>query len=425
MSDHLSTQLLDRYHERRLEPRELLALDDHLATCAACRDMMRDMEPRRASLLALRAGLQTVQPTPDHLQKEQLAAYTEGHLDEVDLELAESHLESCAQCAAQAQELRDSAGKRARIFPISAPVETSPPALQTRLIAAWERLLSIPQSLRIAAVCAMTALLVIAVVLWLRSETDKQEIVEHPPAPQPSVTPPQGPQPETPTFRALNDGGEQITLDSQGNVTGLESLSPADQQRVKTALITGRVQTPKALRDLSDSSAASMGRPDGSAFTLIRPVGRIVESDRPTFRWRPLGGAIAYQVTVTDPEGGYKEVAASPELQDTKWTVEGRLERGRIYNWQVIAHTNSGEVKAPAPDAPEAKFKVLEQAKANEVARAKRAYAGRRLVLGLVYAQAGLLDEAEREFEALVRANPQSDVAKNLLDDLRAGRRKR
>src|SRR5262245_24142142 len=166
-----------------------------------------------------------------------------------------------------------------------------------------------------------------------------------------------------------------------------------------------------------------MGAGGDAAFVLLDPVGRIVTDDRPTFRWRPLNGAISYKLTVTDPEAGYKEVAASPELRETKWTVDRPLERGRIYTWQVIARADGREVKAPAPNR-EAKFKLLEQARADEITRAEKVYAGRRLALGLLYAQAGLLDEAEREIKALVAANPQSPVAKNLLRDLRARRRK-
>jgi hypothetical protein len=224
---------------------------------------------------------------------------------------------------------------------------------------------------------------------------------------------------------ALNDGGERITLDAQGNLAGLDALSPADQERVRTALITGKVQGPSTLNSLSDASAPSMGRPEGSTFRLLSPVGRIIASDRPTFRWRPLAGAISYQVTIADPEDAYKEIASSPEIKDTRWKADRRLARGRVYVWQVIARTSNGEVKAPASDAPEARFKMLEQAKADEVARAKRVYAGRHLTMGIVYAEAGLLDEAEREFEALVRANPQSPVAKSLLSDLRSGQRNR
>jgi anti-sigma factor RsiW len=424
VSDHLSTQLLERLSERRLEPRELLALDDHVSTCAACRDRLRKMQPRRAALFALRASLQTAQAMPDHLRKEQLMAYTEGRLDEVDHELVESHLESCAQCATRAQELTDSAGQRVDLLPISTHGQSSPPALWTGLSAAWDRFLIVPLPLRVAATVAMTAVLVIAVMLLLRTWTDRQQIVEHPPAPQPSDAPQPGPQrgAPAPILLALKDGPEQITLDEQDNVTGLES---ADHRRVKTALTTGRVERPRMPRELLGSSAPTMGRPDGPAFALLYPVGRIVESDRPTFLWRPLAGSVSYQVTIADPEAGYKEVASSPELQDTKWKADRRLERGRVYSWQVIARTASTEVKEPAPNAPEAKFKVLELAKADEIARAKRAYVGRHLVLGLIYAEAGLPDEAEREFMALVRDNPRSSVVKNLLDDLRASRRKR
>ncbi|MEW6210745.1 MAG: zf-HC2 domain-containing protein [Acidobacteriota bacterium] len=410
MKDHLSTQLLERFRERRLEPQELLALDDHLAACAACREMLRETRPLSASLLALRASIENDESALDHLREDQLMAYAAGKLDEVDRELAESHLESCAACAAQSQKL--SVGQRADISD-----QASKPALWARLVA--ERLSSVRPALRIAAAVAM-ALLVIAVVLWLRSGTERQEIVEHPPAPQPSP-----PQPETPAsiLLALNDGPKQITLDAQGKLTGLESLSPADQQSVRTALTTEKVFKPATLRELIDSSAPSMGRPDASTFALLYPIGKIIASNRPTLRWRPLDGAISYQVTITDPKDGYKEIATSPDLQNTKWTVDRKLERGRIYNWQATARTESGEEKAPAADAPEAKFKVLERAKLNEIARAKKDYAGRHLVLGLIYAQAGLIDEAEREFKSLVRDNPQSAVAKNLLRDLRAHRR--
>jgi hypothetical protein len=40
-------------------------------------------------------------------------------------------------------------------------------------------------------------------------------------------------------------------------------------------------------------------------------------------------------------------------------------------------------------------------------------------VLGLFYAQAGVLDEAEREFSALQRANPKSEIANRLLMRIR------
>ena len=427
MSDHLSTQLLERYRGRRLEPAELLALDDHLATCAACRERWREMRPGREALLSLRASLRaTNQAAPAHLPDEQLKAYAAGRLDEADRELAESHLDFCPHCAAQAQALRHAARR-----PAPPPAPRANPVSALSLSSLREHFLRLPLTLRAVGAVAVAALPVLAVVLWSRTQADRQEIVIHPPTPSPAsspppVSPPPGPQPAppAPAVLALNDGGSQITLDAQGQVAGVESLSPAAQQLVKTALTTQKVETPETLRELSDPSGVPMGGATGATFALLSPVGRIVATTRPTFRWRPLGGALGYQVTITDPAAGYKEVAASPELQDTKWTVGRPLERGRVYNWQVTARTDGGEVRAQGRNT-EARFKVLEQAQAEELARAEKAYAGRHLVLGLSYAQAGLLDEAEREFRALVAANPGSPLAKKLLRDVGAKRRTR
>jgi hypothetical protein len=40
-------------------------------------------------------------------------------------------------------------------------------------------------------------------------------------------------------------------------------------------------------------------------------------------------------------------------------------------------------------------------------------------VRGVFYAQAGLLDEAEREFSVLLNANPKSPVAQGLLQSIK------
>jgi hypothetical protein len=65
--------------------------------------------------------------------------------------------------------------------------------------------------------------------------------------------------------------------------------------------------------------------------------------------------------------------------------------------------------------APEAKFKVLDEVLYQEVRRTRQAYNGSHLTLGILYTRYGLLDEAEQEFRALVRENPQSDLARRLL----------
>ena len=136
-------------------------------------------------------------------------------------------------------------------------------------------------------------------------------------------------------------------------------------------------------------------------------------STQPAFRWSALEGATSYVVEVYDEQ--FKLVASSSELTARSWTIAKPLARGRVYSWQVKAIKDGQEVTSPRPPAPQAKFRVLDQAKANEIMQAKRAYPTSHLTLGLLYADAGLLREAEQEFRLLQRANPDSEIARKLL----------
>ena len=66
---------------------------------------------------------------------------------------------------------------------------------------------------------------------------------------------------------------------------------------------------------------------------------------------------------------------------------------------------------------------VLDQTKANELAHAKNAGGKSHSTLGILYAQSGLLEDAEREFQTLLRANPQSTLVRKLLRNVREKRR--
>lgn len=57
---------------------------------------------------------------------------------------------------------------------------------------------------------------------------------------------------------------------------------------------------------------------------------------------------------------------------------------------------------------PEAKFKVLEEAKARELNRLK--VTNSHLALGVFYALEGMLTEAMREFQILADNNPNSQI---------------
>jgi hypothetical protein len=132
-----------------------------------------------------------------------------------------------------------------------------------------------------------------------------------------------------------------------------------------------------------------------------------------------MDGATGYVVEVYDEK--FNPVVVSPQLTGLTWTTT--LPRGKVYSWQVKATSDSGETTSPRPPAPQAKFRIVDQAKANEIANARRSYPSSHLTLGLLYAEAGLLREAEQEFRQVQKANPNSDLARNLLRQVQSLRK--
>ena len=440
MSEHLSEQLIEQYRRRAMSPAELLDADDHMAACEMCRRRLGDVPRGLAAARSLRADLSATEM--NHLDYERLEAYVEGELDSIDREIADSHLKLCARCDAELNELRAFAAQMA-----SHPVKEYAPVAQQspseKAPGAWESIQAFWRSPASALHFRLASLgLVIALLLWasslktrnsqLQTALDQQRLEneklkqDHQAAnaavaelqSQLARLKSSGPSASS-IVATLNDGAGQVTLDKEGNVTG---VAPTFQQPVKQALTAQRVETPKILAELIGKSSVLMGPADeGHPIALLEPVGKVTMSDRPTFRWRSLAGAGSYVVRIYDAD--FNEVAASPRLSETSWTVARALERGRTYSWQVTARAGDKEVTSPVKPAPEARFMTLDQARANELANAKSAAAGSHLTLGVLYAQAGLLDDAERELQALLRANPKSTLAQSLLRSVRAKRR--
>lgn len=163
-----------------------------------------------------------------------------------------------------------------------------------------------------------------------------------------------------------------------------------------------------------------MGGSGKEDFKLLAPVGIIIKENRPTLSWTPLEGATGYRVYVVTTANDL--VAESDLITDTKWTLTNALERSKTYVWQVKASKDGQTVTAPVPPSPPARFRVLDQARLSELARAEKSYPGNHLVLGVLYAEAGLIADAERELRALQAAHPNNATARKLLLSLQTQR---
>ena len=210
---------------------------------------------------------------------------------------------------------------------------------------------------------------------------------------------------------SLRDGTGEVVLNKNGEVSGLPALSRAALDAVAAALSTGRLSV-VATTALVPRVSSLRGVEPARGFEVSEPVGRVVESDRPTFRWTAHPSARAYRVAVFDQS--FTEVASSGEISATEWEPPSALPRRRILLWQVTAVTPEGPIQAPVPPAAEARFQVLDQAQADELERVRRVEPTSHLALAVLYARAGMQEEATRELTSLAERNPGSALARDL-----------
>jgi hypothetical protein len=416
MPKHLSTRQMSELIARRLAPGELSAAMQHLAECAACREQVNTAHNTEERLAALRAQFITNPgETERHLNYEQLSGFVDRSLPADERTVVQSHLEACDDCAAEARDFET--------LWAAIQADSVKPALQPiwKEKTAWFRK---PVFLRLSFAAAGIAVIALIIIAgWRRSATNGQhnEITNAGSAlsPTPANTtadqmPPAASLSTSETNLALTDHGQRIALDSQGNLTGLPRLPAGYERIVKASLTQQRAPVSPAIAELASSKGTLLGPGDNAdAFDLLTPVGKVVLSNRPAFRWRKVARAESYSIVVLDQN--LNVVAQGETAAGTSWTPQEPLPRDQVLRWQVTARIGEKQLISPVPPRPEARFKILPQAKAAELNRAAMNYANSHLLLGTLYAEAGLMEEAQREFRSLLAENPESRLAQKLL----------
>ncbi|MBD0369949.1 MAG: zf-HC2 domain-containing protein [Pyrinomonadaceae bacterium] len=432
MNNHPPPQQLEQYFARTLAPDLFLLVHKHVSSCRLCSEKHPQRRTIKEDYETLWSALTTAtEGEPDHLSDATLSVYLDNGLSEIDQEIADSHLEFCEACRDKVWRLRESTE--------AVPFKKSVAPLQDRSsgdAGFWQR---VSRALALAArrpALSIAALLILcfvitAALILLRSQTVPRERPSGNQNSSPQVSQASGsseeqpfkvnrePQSETQSLNVvvINDGPRRVTVDGGGRVMGLEELPSQLRQAVRAALISQSLERPTLLSELRGRASTLRGATGASLpFKLLSPFGQIVQSDQPEFRWQPLTGAESYVVTITDSQ--LNEIAVSGALNTTRWRTPKPLARGVTYSWQVTARKGGQNVTSPLMPAPEARFRVLDKASNQELLRARRAYRGSHLTLGVLYFRYGLLDEAEQEFRALVKENPQSNLARKLLHDV-------
>lgn len=374
--------------------------------------------PRDDLARFLRHDLQAAADQRDDVPYEQVEAYVDGTLDDVEREIFETRL---ADDEALRQEVEDLRALRTAL----APAEAAPPRVvpfepRPRPAAAPAP----PGSRGWVLPASVAAAAVLAVVLW--------RVMTPVPAPPPQAqgTPPaspSGPAPAAPGSPppalavSLRDGGIVVGIAKDGTLANFDHLPSDLRTKMAGALRDGRLPVSRAASGtLGRSGTLLSGGGATPAFEPVSPRATAVSSPTPVFRWSAMAGATSYRVRIVDEQ--LAPIAEGDQVTGLSWRPRAPLPVGRVLLWQVEATTPDGPRVAPAPPLPEARFVVLPFAEAERAARAVAAVGGSDLAAATIYADAGLYADAEAALARLSRDNAASPVVRALVADLSARR---
>lgn len=372
-SEHISGMELAGFRAGRLDGARTVEIAGHLEVCGDCAGRFLGLEAPAWNGLPLDDAL-----SADHARFEELIEYLDGDLE--DREILEAHLAACGSCAGDLTSLRISR------------IETSTEKRyfrsrwMTRLAnLGWQGWWLWPA----------TALLVLIALGWWLHEDREPPIVRREPVPD--INKDTVPEPSPELLIAIVDGGRTVGLDSGGRLIGLDGLPEDLAGDVARALKGERLRSNRGLRDLvSADGGVRSGAGAQAGIRLIAPTGTMVRDARPGFRWAAVEGASGYSVTVADER--FNVVAESGRVEGTQWRPESALERGRVYQWQVTAYDSGGAVG----EGPRSLglFRVIGAGELASI-REVEAETDSSLAKAVLYARAGLVDEARRELGRL------------------------
>jgi hypothetical protein len=296
----------------------------------------------------------------DHPAYEMIEQFVDGTADDVTREIVDSHREVCPRCDAEIRDLQSFAGRA-------------------------------PSSARLRWLVAAAALLaVIFLGVYLMRPRPPAEVVRNPVVREPVKHPP-------------------VAVAASG-------YGRADwNDAVRNAIEHGKLERPAILAELRPPAEVLRGEGEARKNAAMSPVGVVIDSTTPTLKWRAAEGR--YVVSVYD---GFERVAQSGLLRSREWRVPLPLKRGRTYAWQVEVHRDGSVELLSPPPAPPAYFRVLDEKTSSSIADARRRFSGDPLLLGVLYARAGMQDQAMEQLRSYAAQDPADSKRAALAKSLAA-----
>jgi anti-sigma factor RsiW len=423
--DHLSEQLQHRFVARLLSPEETLNVIKHLRECDACREKMLAVRSTKSASLV--DAILSETPNEEHPSADKLGAYLDDdliHSYKVDVE---THLGTCELCQRALadlksfrQELLQTPGREytAGISPRSSASAISPFGSASDFIRdklgfiAWFK-----QPLILTGTAAAAALIVAIGIIVARSPFTS-EIAGSGPSSQIKVV----------------DGDHQVAVGAN-TIKNPWGALPKEQVAALNNLLSSvssdqplrlSQSVEDALNNLKRPPSVLLGQsPAKPPFHVISPNRTLISSVRPAFKWTTAPGATAYIVHVIADNPSQEEIATSPVIPSPKtdtntceWSMPKSLSlsSGVRYRWYAAAVQKDQEIDAPGMEEPQAKFAVLSQGELDQLTTSKSEIGSDRLMDGLLNLKAGVLDDAQADFESLLAEPGQTSAGKDFLN---------
>lgn len=226
--------------------------------------------------------------------------------------------------------------------------------------------------------------------------------------------------PERGTPETIVDGNLKLQIQSSGAIQGLENLSPDIASEVRSALSNPANLSIDATYRPPSRGFTLMGPPGSDEASLTSPVGVVLREPRPSFKWTGPTATDSYEVVVRDLSTDEVAASTAEPIRTTNWMPNEPLKRGHSYGWIVNAILEGNRVRIPSSGM--GMFKILDESGVNKLQKVEAQFPRSRLVRGITLYRLGLVDEAQREFEQLKDANPDSQLVRTLIQRVKQTR---
>ena len=445
MPDHLTRSEIEAFCARQGSTLKLGYFARHLAKCIECKSLYDEVAGKRSLAEGLTFDMSEASGLwNEHLQYEEKVAYANNALDAEEREIVNDHLATCLACrkafsAFAASRIKDGAElalrfpkfkreqseplrqraryrdvRRGPLLALAGMVVVASGSLFVYWLSGTDRDRHVQAPERVAIHRMTTPLPVV--------QSTPDFIADRNSKPGPA----ERSRTDTNLKQEPQDKQRQVATNTRqlGSSSGLEGLPELTRSYVESVLLSGELAKPANLEALEGSGGLLRSTQHKNVAMVLSPRHEIMRDTRPEFRWSQIPGASSYQVSVADSEG--RQVAQSPALGSgvLRWKPPLSFKRGDTYSWVITAILDGRKVSSPSPSEPENRFSILNEGVLIELKRIELELGkGSFLALGIIYAREGLISSAEASFvEAAKRGTGERQRALGLLARVRAWR---